>query len=190
MNKKFEKSTSTHAFPFWAVHFIDNRLRYLIHNPEKILKDYIKPGDTAIDIGIGGGMFTIGLAKLVGHSGTIISVDFQHQLLNLVERRARKEGLTNVVKLHKCSKDNIDLTLQADFVLSFYMVHEVPSTKNLFKQVHSILKPEGKYLVVEPKVHVTKNKFTKEILVSEEVGFKFIKGPKILFSRSALLEKS
>lgn len=190
MNKKIEKSVSTHAFPFWAVHLIDNKLRYLIHNPKKILKDYIKPGDTAVDIGIGGGMFTISLANLAGPSGTIIAVDFQQQLLNMVEKRAVQEGVADVVTLHKCSKNDIDLILQADFVLSFYMVHEVPSIKNLFKQVYSILKPKAKYLVVEPKIHVTKNKFSEEILVSEEVGFKIIKEPKILFSRSALLEKS
>lgn len=44
----------------------DNPLRRLVQNPYKILKPYIKPGWTILDVGPGMGYFTIPLATLAG----------------------------------------------------------------------------------------------------------------------------
>ena len=46
-----------------------------------------------------------------------------------------------------------------DFILAFYMVHEVPDQKKLFVELKSILKPNGKVYIIEPKFHVTKKMF-------------------------------
>jgi hypothetical protein len=55
-----------HVCPWWGGYFIDNPLRRLLHDPEKILRTYVKPGMTVMDIGCGMGFFSIAMAKIVG----------------------------------------------------------------------------------------------------------------------------
>ena len=46
-----------HVCPWWAGYFIDNRVRRLLHNPEKIVGPYVKSGMTVMDVGCGDGAF-------------------------------------------------------------------------------------------------------------------------------------
>ncbi len=41
----------SHVCPWWGGYFIDNSLRRLIHNPEKTIGPYVKPGMTVMDVG-------------------------------------------------------------------------------------------------------------------------------------------
>jgi ubiquinone/menaquinone biosynthesis C-methylase UbiE len=43
-----------------------NPFRCLLHDPEKILGPYVKPGMTVMDFGCGMGLISIAMAKLVG----------------------------------------------------------------------------------------------------------------------------
>jgi ubiquinone/menaquinone biosynthesis C-methylase UbiE len=67
------------------------------------------------------------------------------------------------------------------------MIHEVPDAEHLLQEMKSILNPGGEILIIEPKFHVTKEKFAKltEMIVSN--GFSVKRGPKVFFSRSAIL---
>lgn len=179
-----------HKYPAWVAGIFDNRIRSLIHDSNVLFGDYVSNGDTVVDIGIGGGIFTIGLANLVGESGMVISVDFQQELIDKVRRRAERGGIAKRIRFHKCERDDIGLEISADFVLSFWMVHEVPSVERLFNQVHSLLKPTGKYFIAEPKAHVRKSRFYNELSLAQEAGFRIVAKPKVVFSRAVLLEKS
>jgi ubiquinone/menaquinone biosynthesis C-methylase UbiE len=77
-----------------------------------------------------------------------------------------------------------------DFALAFYMVHEVPDAQAFLKEVASILKPSGKLLIVEPKIHVSASAFRKTVDSAKLAGLKPISEPKIRFSRSILLQLS
>jgi 2-polyprenyl-3-methyl-5-hydroxy-6-metoxy-1,4-benzoquinol methylase len=71
------------------------------------------------------------------------------------------------------------------------MVHEVPHPEELFKEIYSILKPNGQYLIVEPKLfHVSKKAFAVTVMKAEAAGFKPVAHPHVLLSRSILLKKS
>jgi ubiquinone/menaquinone biosynthesis C-methylase UbiE len=64
----------------WKIAFaLDNPIRRLIHNPQKILVGYIEPGQTVLDIECGPGTFSIAMAKMVGESGKVIAVDVQRK---------------------------------------------------------------------------------------------------------------
>jgi 2-polyprenyl-3-methyl-5-hydroxy-6-metoxy-1,4-benzoquinol methylase len=54
---------------WWGGYFIDNRLRRLLHDPERLLGPYVTPGMTVLDVGCGMGWFSIPMAKLVGTQG-------------------------------------------------------------------------------------------------------------------------
>jgi hypothetical protein len=51
----------------------------------------------------------------------------------------------------------------------------------------SILNPGGRILVIEPKFHVTKEKFDGLKEMIRRNGFAIQRGPKVFFSRSAIL---
>ncbi len=54
--------------PWWICYTFDNPLRRLIHDPERLLEPYVKPGMTVVDIGCGMGYFTLGAGE-AGRSG-------------------------------------------------------------------------------------------------------------------------
>ncbi len=73
--------------------FLDNFFRRLFQHPKRIIGEYIKEGDTAIDLGCGPGFFSIDMAKMVGSTGKIIAVDLQKEMLEKVKEKPQKWGL-------------------------------------------------------------------------------------------------
>ena len=144
---------------------------------------------TAIDIGCGMGYFSIAMAKIVGETGKIISVDVQQQMLEILIKRAKKAGVANRITTFLCNEKDIGINDNVDFALTFWMVHETPDEFNFLKQVHSILKPSGKLLLTEPKGHVTFTEFEKILFITQKLGFKLIERPIITLSYAAILEK-
>ena len=158
--------------PWWMGYLIDNPLRRLIHNPEKILGPYVTPGMMVVDVGCGMGLFSIAMAKMVGDDGRVIAVDLQQKMLDAMTRRAGKAGVAHRIQAHRCEANDLSVDAKADFVLAFAMVHEVPDTKRLLSQVFACLKPSGKFLVAEPRLHVSASTFQKMLEIAADVGFR------------------
>jgi hypothetical protein len=76
-----------------------------------------------------------------------------------------------------------------DFVLAFYMVHELPDQSVFFDEIHAHLQPRGQLLVVEPPFHVSKEAFDETINRATTVGFEKTHQPRVMFSKTALLRK-
>jgi len=169
------------------VHTFDNFFRPFFHKPEKLFEPYVTSGMTVMDIGCGAGFASIGLAKLVGDRGAVVSVDLQPEMLAIVKRRAEKQGLAERIQLHQCSTDAIGVENRFDFINAFWMVHEVPDTRRFLSQVRSYLHPEAKFLVAEPKFHVSDKKFDAMLEIASLVGFEEYARPKIKFSRAVVL---
>ena len=178
-----------HVCPWWIAYTFDNPLRHIFHDPEKMFTPYLGEGMTAIDIGCGMGYFSIGMAKIVGESGKIISVDLQQKMLDTLIIRARKSGVSSRITTFLCDENDIGINEKVDFALTFWMVHETPDELDFLKQVHAILKKSGKLVLAEPKIHVPLSEFRKTLSTALESGFKLIDSPKILFSHAAILEK-
>ena len=166
---------------------LDNPIRRIIHDPQKILGGYIEPGQTVLDLGCGPGTFSIAMAKMVGESGKVIAIDVQEEMLQILRKKAAQRGLESRIVTHKSDPDRIGISEKVDFALAFYMVHEVPNAEAFLKEVASVLKPKGKLLIVEPKMHVSAAAFEKTIEVARQAGLSPISEPKIRFSRSKLL---
>ena len=92
-----------------------------------------------------------------------------------------------IIKLHKCGEDKIGVTEKVDFVLVFYVLHEVPSQEGFLREIKTILKPGGRVLIIEPNFHVTKKAFEQSISIAISAGFQCEKGPKVSGSRSVIL---
>jgi ubiquinone/menaquinone biosynthesis C-methylase UbiE len=173
--------------PWWLCYSFDNPVRRLFHNPETILRPYIKNGQTAIDVGPGMGYFTSAIAKLVGPQGHVTAVDIQQKMLSAVSRRAEKNGVSDRVTCHLATKDSLLLRTKADFVLAFWMVHEVPDQQKFLTEIFNALNPNGLFLLVEPKMHVRAKDFSTTLDLAQNIGFSLKETPEIRLSRSALL---
>jgi ubiquinone/menaquinone biosynthesis C-methylase UbiE len=182
-----EKLINTkHVCPWWLCFTFDNPIRRILHDPVKILSPYVRKGNTAIDIGPGMGYFTIPLAQLVGSTGCVTAIDIQPKMLSALILRAQKKGIAERIKTHLAGPDSIGIHKKADFILAFWMVHEVPDQRRFLSEIRDLMKPDGLFLLVEPVIHVSKKKFLRSIETAKELGFSITESPKIRMSHSVI----
>jgi ubiquinone/menaquinone biosynthesis C-methylase UbiE len=183
-----EMKNSSKVCPVERAGALDLSIRRLFQNPTKILKPYLNPGDKVLDFGCGPGFFTFDIASLVGESGLVIAADLQTGMLEIVEKKITARDMQNRIQVHKCEESSIGLNDTVDFILAFYMIHELPDQEQTFTEFKKILNPNGKILIIEPDFHVTKNDFDNMLLRLKKTGFKIINRPKFFFSRSVVLQ--
>ena len=180
---------NNHICPVKRAGILDFRIRRWLHDPQKILRPYIEEGMIVLDIGCGPGFFSIDMAQMVGKSGRVIASDLQEGMLQKLRKKIQGTELEERITLHKCEENKVGVTVNVDFVLAFYMVHEVPNPKKFFEEINSILKPNGQFLIVEPPIHVSKTAFQETIRKAREAGFKPVEGPKVLLSKTVMFKK-
>jgi ubiquinone/menaquinone biosynthesis C-methylase UbiE len=177
---------SEHVCPWWLCFTFDNFLRPLFHDPVRMLKGYIREGDTVLDVGPGMGYFTIPMARMVGETGKAIAADVQQKMLTLLVSRAKKAGLAQRIEPHLVSQASLGIHEQIDFALAFWMVHEVPERDRFLEELKSLLKVGGLFLMVEPAMHVSKTRYQETERRAQAAGFVVKERPKISMSRSTL----
>jgi 2-polyprenyl-3-methyl-5-hydroxy-6-metoxy-1,4-benzoquinol methylase len=174
--------------PWWKAYTFDNPIRKLFHPPRKVLGAYISGGMTVMDVGCGMGHFSIGMATLVGENGKVIAVDLQQKMLNVMLKRAKRAGMVERIRPHLCEADNIGVEEKVDFILAFWMVHEVNNQTKYFEQLRTNLSSESKILIAEPKFHITAKELERTIETAESCGLQCLGKPDIRFSLTALFE--
>jgi len=183
---------ANHVCPFWVGYLLASPIRAYFQNPKKILKPYIEKGMTVLDIGCAMGFFTMPMARMVKYDGRVICLDVQDKMLMALKKRALKLDVFERIDPRLTTNDDLgisDLENQIDFALAFAVVHEVPDMKGFFSQVYPALKPDAKFLVAEPKGHVSESNFAKTISIAEKSGFVELGRPSIFRSRTILLRK-
>ena len=168
---------------------LDLKIRRWVQNPQKILKHYIQEGMHVLELGCGPGFFTIDIAQMVGNLGKVIAADLQKGMLQKVRDKIKGTEFKKRIILHNCDENKIGISKDVDFVLLFYMVHEVRDKESLFYEIESILKPNGKILIAEPLFHVSKKAFEDTIKKVSEAGFTLLGKPKIFLSKTAVFKK-
>jgi ubiquinone/menaquinone biosynthesis C-methylase UbiE len=169
---------------------LDFILRKWLQNPGKILRPYVQEGMTALDLGCGPGFFTLPMARLVGKTGNVTAADLQQGMLAIVKNKIANSELAAIVKLHQSRPEGIGLAEKFDFILVFYMLHEVPDPAGFLREIRSLLKPKGRVLIVEPKWHVAQNDFQESIGLMKQAGLDVLAEPGIHFSRAVVLQNT
>jgi ubiquinone/menaquinone biosynthesis C-methylase UbiE len=178
----------TRVCPVEMAGSLDLKIRRWFQNPRRILRPHIVEGMTALDLGCGPGFFSIDMAQMVGKSGRVIAADLQEGMLRKLGDKIRGTELEERITLHKCEVDKIGLSEEVDFILAFYMVHEVPDQEAFFNEIRSIIKRQGRVFIVEPSFHVSKAVFERTMGRARDAGFSLVeKRPKALLSRTVIL---
>jgi len=102
----------------------------------------IQEGQTFLDYGCGTGDFTIPAARIVGSRGKVYALDCFPRQLEIVEKQAKKRGLTNIETILSDSKtdlpdESIDVIWMCD------VFHEVRERQAVLDELHRVLKVEG-----------------------------------------------
>ena len=181
-----------HVCPPWiGLVSLLNPLRRLLHTPHSVLGPHIRENMTVIEPGPGMGYFTLEVARLVGPKGKVVALDLQERMLQALHRRAARAGLASRLELRTTKPKDLGIRRKgiADFFLAFYMVHEVPDPGRFFEQAYDSLKNGGELLFAEPRGHVSRELFERELALAVAAGFKVRSRPAIGWSRAALLAR-
>ena len=175
--------------PWWLVYAFDNPFRSLFFDPRKLFGAYVSEGMKVMDLGCGRGFNTLGLARLVGSSGSVVAVDIQQQMLNMITRRARKNGFTDRISTKLATAESLGFSGEFDFACAFWMVHETGDVPGVLRQIAEALKPGGKALVAEPKIHVGEAEIEETLAAAAEAGLELVERPKVAGSVGMVFRK-
>jgi ubiquinone/menaquinone biosynthesis C-methylase UbiE len=181
-----------HICPWWLGYFLASPIRRLSQKPERILAEYVDASYKVLEVGSGMGFFSIPMAKTVGRSGKVYSIDLQKKMIDELRKRAEKKGVLGSIETRLCGADSLgidDLEGKMDFALAFAVVHEVPDRLSLIMQMYRALKVGRKLLIAEPKGHVSKKEFEETVDMAVSCGFEALERPLIPRSRACALMK-
>jgi SAM-dependent methyltransferase len=188
----FDPPRSHHTCPVWVGWFLASPLRRLVENPITLLGSFVEPGSIVIDVGSAMGFHSLDLARLVGPSGRVISLDVQQAMLDGLVRRARRKRLDRIIEPRLCSQENLgidDLGSAADLVTAFNVVHETAYPRRLLAQCAGALVANGHLFLVEPRGHVSRSEFGATVGAARSLGLIEEPAPRVWRSHSAVFSK-
>jgi ubiquinone/menaquinone biosynthesis C-methylase UbiE len=108
----------------------------------------LRPGETVVDLGCGGGLDVLLAALKVGPQGRSIGIDMTPDMIELARRNAGRpvqgQVLDNVV-FHLATIDRLPLESgTVDCVISNCVLNLVPDKGAAFREIYRVLKPGGR----------------------------------------------
>lgn len=109
----------------------------------------LRPGETVLDLGSGGGIDVILSARRVGDSGHAFGLDMTDEMLHLARRNADAAGVTNVDFLHGQIEDVPLPDACVDVVISNCVINLSTDKPAVFAEIARVLRDGGRVGVAD-----------------------------------------
>jgi SAM-dependent methyltransferase len=104
----------------------------------------LRPGETVVDLGCGGGLDVLLASAKVGPTGRAIGIDMTPEMIERARRNADQKGLTNV-DFRLATIDRLPLPdASVDCVISNCVINLAPDKSAVFREIFRVLKPGGR----------------------------------------------
>jgi SAM-dependent methyltransferase len=104
----------------------------------------LRPGETVLDLGSGGGIDVLLSARRVGSDGRAIGLDMTDEMLELARRNAAEAGITNV-EFVKGTIEAIPLPdASVDVVISNCVINLAADKAAVLREIARVLRPGGR----------------------------------------------
>jgi arsenite methyltransferase len=144
------------------------------NKPAEILRNLaLKSGQKIVDIGAGGGYFSLKFAEAVGTHGDVYAVDVDPGKVEFIRKSAAEKGLDNV-QVIVASRESPNLPEKIDLVFLRNVYHHLSNRVEYFAKLKESLKPDGRVAIVEHNrcgrfsLHrIFEHRVTRETVVKE-----------------------
>ena len=140
------------AYTMHAVH-----AKWLMRNSrekEESVKEMIanlglKKGMTVADVGCGNGYHSLMMAKLIGNTGTVLCVDVQQKMLDLLKERAEEQKVKNYKLILGEYEDPKLPEAKVDLILIVDAYHEFTKPAEMLAKMRKSLSKDGLMVLLE-----------------------------------------
>ena len=130
------------------------RFNRIAGEPEAKAEEIIKALDlknetNVLDLGSGGGYFSLKVAKIVAPEGKVYAVDIDKDLLDFVKKEAVKENTSNIVYV-LAKESGIPLEDKiVDFIFCRNVYHHLQDRSAYFRRIKRLLTANGKIAIID-----------------------------------------
>ncbi len=154
-------------------------------NPQAIAS--LRPGETVVDLGSGGGFDCFLAARAVGENGHVIGVDMTSEMISKAREYTEQAGLTNV-EFRLGEIENLPVADQSvDVIISNCVINLSPEKSNVFSDAFRVLKRGGRLAFADI---VARRPLPEEIRHDLELHAGCVSGAAQVDELRAMLEKA
>lgn len=118
--------------------------------PDKVMDAMgVKPGMIIGEVGAGNGRYAVKMAERVGPTGKIYANDISPGKIDYLNRRCKREGITNIETIRGTVTDPKLPEGKMDIVYLINTYHHLDKPVELMKNIIPALKPGGRLVLIE-----------------------------------------